>query len=113
MFPLLDTVDPKVNTPVLLTEDFLSKPWIYRYGYMWIGLLAVRQKYYYAWNSAEGANNIWYFGFDGFDENGKALGWETANNINMWDFETAPNIATMSKEWNKKTSLWLTRYVYI
>jgi len=113
MFPLLDTVDPKVNTPILLSVDFLAKPWIYRYAYMWVGLFAVRQKYYYAWNSAEGANNIWYFGFDGFDAEGKSKGWTTASNIDMWKFETAPNVQQMSKEWNQKTSMWLAKYVYI
>jgi hypothetical protein len=33
--------------------------------------------------------------------------------MNIWGFETAPNVQTLSKEWNKKTSDWLTRYVYI
>lgn len=112
-FPLLDTVDPQRNTPTILTEEFLAKPWIYRYGYMWLGLWAVRQKYMLAWTNAEASHNIWYAGFEGFDENGNAKGWSIANNIDMWGFETAPNVQTLSKEWNKKTSLWLTRYVYI
>jgi uncharacterized membrane protein len=33
--------------------------------------------------------------------------------MNIIGFETAPNVSTLSKEWNKKTSLWLTRYVYM
>eukprot|EP00543_Licmophora_paradoxa_P012498 CAMPEP_0202476344 /NCGR_PEP_ID=MMETSP1360-20130828/93374_1 /ASSEMBLY_ACC=CAM_ASM_000848 /TAXON_ID=515479 /ORGANISM="Licmophora paradoxa, Strain CCMP2313" /LENGTH=387 /DNA_ID=CAMNT_0049103547 /DNA_START=311 /DNA_END=1474 /DNA_ORIENTATION=+ len=112
-FPLLDTTDPQKNVPVVLTEQFLANPWPYRYMYQWMGLIAVRQKYYFAWMNAEGAHNIWYAGFDGFDEQGKAKGWETASNMDMIAFETAPNIQTLSKEWNKKTSLWLTKYVYI
>jgi MBOAT, membrane-bound O-acyltransferase family len=112
-FPLLDTVDPQKNTPTILRPDFLMKPWLYRYMYQWCGLLAVRMKYYFAWTCAEGATNMWYAGFDGFDESGTALGWTTAQNLDILKFETAENVQTMSKEWNKKTSLWLTRYVYI
>lgn len=113
MFPLLDTVDPQKNTPVILTEAFMARPWVYRYGYQWIGLIAVRMKYYFGWTNAEGANNIWYAGFDGFDEKGNALGWDAASNIDILGFETAPNVQSMSRDWNKKTSIWLTRYVYI
>lgn len=113
MFPLLDTVDPQKNTPVVVTPEFLEKPWIYRYAYLWIGLFAVREKYYFAWNTAEGANNIWYAGFEGFDDKGQPKGWDISSNVDVVGFETAPNLSTLSKEWNKKTSLWLTRYVYI
>merc|ERR1712176_1689068 len=52
-------------------------------------------------------------GFDGFDEKGNAKGWSVACNANIPGFELASNTASMSKEWNKKTSLWLNRYVYI
>lgn len=60
MFPLLDPDDPQKNPPVLIQPEFLEKAWHYRYAYMWIGLAAIRQKYYFAWNNAEGASNIWY-----------------------------------------------------
>jgi hypothetical protein len=63
--------------------------------------------------NAEGANNIWYAGFEGFDESGNPIGWENSTNIHMVNFELAPNIQTLSREWNKKTSIWLSRYVYI
>lgn len=112
-FPLLDPANPQKNTPLILTAEFLAKPWIYRYGYLWVGLFCVRQKYYFAWKNAEGANNIWYAGFDGFDKEGKALGWENSSNVAIFSFETAPNLQTLTKEWNKKTSIWLTRYVYM
>jgi hypothetical protein len=113
LFPLLDPVDPQKNTPVTLTAEFLKRSWPARFAYMWVGLVVVRQKYYFAWNNAEGSNNIWYAGFEGFDENGNAKGWDNCSNVDIWKFETAPNVQTLSKEWNKKTSLWLTRYVYI
>lgn len=113
IFPMLDPTDPQKNTPAILTPEFLAQPWIKRYAYMWTALLVVRQKYYFAWKNSEGAHNIWYAGFEGFDEAGNIKGWENSSNVNIFEFETASNVQTLSKEWNKKTSLWLTRYVYI
>mmetsp|Transcript_21629 Transcript_21629/g.30537 ORF Transcript_21629/g.30537 Transcript_21629/m.30537 type:complete len:501 (+) Transcript_21629:95-1597(+) len=113
MYPILDPTDPQKNTPAVLSEAVLSQPWVNRYFYLWMSLVAVRQKYYFAWKNAEGALNIWYAGFEGFDEDGKAIGWGNSVNVNIFSFETASNIQTLSKEWNKRTSLWLTRYVYI
>lgn len=112
-FPLLDPVDPQNNLPVTIQPEFLKKPWLYRYAYMWLGLVIVRQKYYFAWHHAEGANNIWYAGFEGFDEKGQPKGWEVASNQDVWGYETATSIQSLSRNWNKKTSAWLTRYVYI
>jgi hypothetical protein len=112
-FPLMDPTDPQGNLPVVLQPEFLEKPWIQRYAYLWVALLILRQKYYFAWKNAEGANNIWFAGFEGFDEQGNVKGWRHAVNMNIIDFETASNIQTLSKEWNQKTSAWLTKYVYI
>jgi hypothetical protein len=114
-FPVLDPTDPQHNTPVIVTDAFIqTNPWWYRLFYCWMGMLMFRQKYYFGWMNAEGAQNIWYAGFDGFDpQTGEALGWETSVNMNILGFELAPDITTLSKEWNKKTSFWLTRYCYI
>jgi len=113
MFPLLDPTDPQNNLPVVVTEEFLKKPWIHRYAYTWLSLFFIRQKYYFAWKNAEGASNIWYAGFEGFDKDGKEIGWEHSNNVDILDFETAPNVKTLSAAWNKKTANWLGRYVYM
>ena len=112
-FPLHDPVDAQGATPTILKDEFLKYDWFYRYAYMWVGLFVFRQKYYFAWKCAEGANNLWYAGFEGFDDQGNVKGWENSANVNIYGFETASNLQTLSKEWNKKTSLWLTRYVYI
>jgi len=113
-FPILDAADPQHSTPAVLTDEMLSKPFYYRYGYAWIALMFVRQKYYFAWKNAEGAQNIWYAGFEGFDEKtGEAKGWENSNNIDVITFETATNLKTLSGAWNKKTANWLARYVYM
>lgn len=112
-FPLLDPTDPQNFLPVVITPEFLKKPWINRYAYSWFALFCIRMKYYFAWKNAEGASNIWYAGFEGFDKDGKAKGWENSNNVDILDFETAPNIKTLSAAWNKKTANWLGRYVYM
>lgn len=93
--------------------SLISRPWYYRYAYKWIALFSIREKYYFAWSNAEGANNIWYAGFEGFDEKGNAKGGGNSNNIDVIGFETAPNLPSLSKGWNKKTSSWLARYVYM
>jgi MBOAT, membrane-bound O-acyltransferase family len=112
-FPLLDMIDPQKNTPYVLQSAFLERPFLLRFFHCWMGLLCVRQKYYFGWKNAEGAQNIWYAGFDGWDENGQSKGWDTSSNVDILGFELAPDVQKMSKNWNKKTSFWLTRYVYI
>ena len=103
-FPLLDTMDPQRNTPFILKSEFLNRPFYLRVLHSWLGLFALREKYYFAWKNAEGAQNIWYAGFDGWDEKGNEKGWETSSNVDIIAFETAPDISKLSKNWNKKTS---------
>jgi hypothetical protein len=112
-FPLMDPVDGQKNEPVMITAEFLAKPLLHRYAYCWIGLLFLRMKYYFAWKNAEGANNIWYAGFDGFDADGKAKGWTNACNIDIFGFEFGHNLKNISAAWNKKTANWLGRYIYM
>jgi hypothetical protein len=112
-FPLLDPTDPQNFTPVVITAEFLKKPWVSRFAYSWVALFFIRMKYYFAWKNAEGACNIWYAGFEGFDEDGNPKGWENSNNVDMFEFETASNVKTLSAAWNKKTANWLGRYVYM
>mmetsp|Transcript_7988 Transcript_7988/g.22950 ORF Transcript_7988/g.22950 Transcript_7988/m.22950 type:complete len:501 (+) Transcript_7988:100-1602(+) len=112
-YPLLDPADPQHSTPAVLTEEFLKNGILYRFAYLWFGLFGIRNKYYFGWKNAEGANNVWYAGFDGFDDKGEPIGWDAACNLDIIGFELAPDIQHMSKEWNKKTSNWLTRYIYI
>lgn len=113
MFPLLNPEDPQQLTPIIISEEFLQNNFFYRYAYYWVGLAGLRQKYYFAWFNAEGACNIWYAGFAGFNEKGESKGWDTYNNMDVLGFELAPDVQNMTKNWNKKTSNWLTRYVYI
>lgn len=109
-FPILDPSDPQHNSPPWVKAHL---PFLKRYCYQWVALFFCRQKYYFAWKNAEGANNIWFAGYEGRDEDAKIIGWDHANNVDIVAFETAPNIKICSAAWNKKTSNWLTRYVYM
>jgi hypothetical protein len=91
----------------------MTNPFYYRLFYAWMGLFALREKYYFGWKNAEGAQNLWFAGFEGWDDEGNEKGWELSNNMDILTFETAPDISIMSKSWNKKTSAWLSRYVYM
>lgn len=113
MFPLLNPSDPQNADPILLGEEMMAKPVYRRYAYSWLALFFIRFKYYFAWMNAEGANNIWYAGFEGFDAKGEPKGWQISNNIDVIRFETAPNLKTLTAAWNKKTANWLAKYVYI
>lgn len=112
-FPLLDPSDPQHALPIVISEEYLQKPWFHRYAYSWVALAFIRFKYYFAWKNAEGACNIYYCGFEGFDEKGEAKGWEHSNNIDIFAFETAPNLKSLTAAWNKKTANWLGRYIYM
>ena len=75
-FPIMDPSDPQSNAPVFIAAGsgwsaHDGTPWHLRYGYQWLALFCIRFKYYFAWKNAEGANNIWYAGFEGFDEKGE------------------------------------------
>lgn len=113
MFPFLDTVDPQKNTPAIISSQLLSKPFFSRLMYSTFSSWIVRYKYFFGWKNAEGANNIWYVGFEGFNEKGEALGWGAANNMDIFAFETATNIKDLTAAWNTKTAHWLKNYVHI
>lgn len=97
----------------LYSKDFIaSTSYLYRYLFMYMALLGDRLKYYFAWKVAEGASILGGFGFEGFDSQGKAKGWGGVENVNIVGCETAPNVQTLSRNWNKRTQGWLERYTY-
>ena len=69
--------------------DFIaSHSMYYRYGFTWVVLMGDRFKYYFAWKVAEGASILAGFGFEGFDANGKPIGWKGVENIDIPSFES-------------------------
>lgn len=81
-----------------------------------MALLGERFKYYFAWKIAEGSSVLAGFGFEGYttEKDGKVVpkGWRGVENIEIISFETAANIQTLSRSWNKRTQGWLERYTY-
>ena len=98
---------------MIYNSNFIqSNGYLYRYIYLIVALFAERLKYYFAWKIAEGSSILGGFGFEGFDKSDKPIGWKGVENIDMIGFETAPNIQTLSRVWNKRTQGWLERYTY-
>ena len=114
IIPLLDVNDPQRSLPPIVTGDFMKNHWVYRFSYSCLAVFFTRQKYYFAWKNAEGACNIYYVGFQGFnDKDGTVKGWDHSCNMDIIEHETAPNVGTSTASWNKKTANWLKRYVYM
>jgi len=84
-----------------------------RFIYLLIAMFGERLKFYFAWKIAEGASILAGFGFEGYDKSGKVIGWKGVENIDMIGFETAPNVQTATRVWNKRTQGWLERYTYM
>ena len=81
--------------------NVLSNPDLSIIGYI-IAFSVFKAKLYFIWKYVESANNIWFAGFN----------MDVSSNVDIWDIETAPNLSTFTKRWNKKTAEWLNRYVY-
>ena len=75
-------------------------------------LLGDRFKFYFAWKVAEGASVLAGFGFEGFGDNGKEIGWKGVENIDIIGFEQATCVRNLTRCWNKRTQKWLERYTY-
>jgi len=93
-------------------EHIAKHDMYYRYVFLWVALLAERFKYYFAWKVAEGSSVLAGFGFQGYDKDGKVIGWQGVENIDIVAFETASSVQILSKAWNKRTQGWLQRYTY-
>ena len=103
-FPL-----PNCYNPQWIAEN---PSMVYRYLFTWAALFADRLKYYFAWKVAEGASVLGGFGFQGYDKEGKVVGWSGVENIEILGFEMATNVQNLSRAWNKRTQGWLERYTY-
>ena len=90
-----------------------SRPSYMNYLWATVALIGEKQKYYFAWKVAEAASVAAGFGFEGFDEKtGRSKGYGGVANVDVLRFETATNIQTISRNWNKRTQGWLERYSF-
>ncbi|GMH77461.1 hypothetical protein TrST_g9208 [Triparma strigata] len=116
-FPLTNTVSQKLRPYPLEGDTSLYTLGFWKgYAFLFISLGFNRSKYYFAWKNAQGSCNTWYAGFEGhekeYQKDAAIQGWELTNNVDLWRCETASNVQMGTKFWNKKTALWLNRYVY-
>lgn len=101
--------------PVKMLYDknwIATLPYYERYGRLMVAMLTERFKFYFAWKIAEGASILGGFGFEGYNADGKEKGWKGVENIDIIGFETATNVQSISRHWNKRTQGWLERYTY-
>ncbi|GMI10421.1 hypothetical protein TrRE_jg8056 [Triparma retinervis] len=111
--PVMDPDDPQKNLPIPLIQYRSGEHILNRWIYFFVAAGCNRFKYYFAWKNAEGACNVWFAGFEGFDDKGEAIEeWGASENVDIWLCETASNVQMGTKFWNKKTALWLNRYIY-
>eukprot|EP01041_Mallomonas_annulata_P009825 gene9825-20433_t len=104
------------NFPIhkVISTDFINSNNIFsRYLYTWIAIYGIRFKFYFAWKIAEAASTLAGFGFEGYDEQGHVKGWRGVQNVDILALETATNMQTIVRQWNKRTQGWLERYVYL
>lgn len=92
--------------------DFMSASPVFRFAHAFFSLFITRMKYYFAWKVAEGASILAGFGFEGYDAEGKVIGWGGVSNVDPIAYESAANITLLSRAWNKRTQGWLERYTY-
>jgi hypothetical protein len=83
-----------------------------RFVRLMLAIMADRCKFYFAWKVAEGASIMAGFGFEGYDAQGRELGWRGVENVDIVNFETSVNMQQFTRHWNKRTQGWLERYTY-
>ena len=70
-----------------LDDEFVKSTSIfYKIWYLNVSTTMERFKYYFAWIFSDAICNNAGFGFNGFDENGKAR-WNLMTNVNLWEVE--------------------------
>lgn len=107
-------ITPLYKLTTLYDKEFIAT---HNFGervvHLLLAMFGERQKYYFAWKVAEGASIMAGFGFEGYTSDAtKTPGFSGVENIDIIGFETATNIATATRVWNKRTQGWLERYTY-
>ncbi|PVD32266.1 hypothetical protein C0Q70_07699 [Pomacea canaliculata] len=95
----------------LLSQEFYEKSFLEKNLYILVCMTCARYKYYFAWILGEAINVAAGFGFNGYDENGKAK-WDLVDNVNVWVVEFGDSLKVNIDGWNQKTLVWLRRVVY-
>jgi len=94
----------------LITEEGLSKPFLYRLIYLTITGIICRFKFYVAWTLAEASYNLVGVGYNGVTAKGTPL-WNGIVNASV-KLELSENMNSMVNHWNIRTTLWLRHSIY-
>lgn len=74
--------------PHIIADRYASMG-IIQWSFFWFFIIFIqRVQYYYAWVVADGICNLSGFGFNGFDENGKAK-WDLVTNVDPYKVEVS------------------------
>ncbi|KAI8069350.1 MBOAT, membrane-bound O-acyltransferase family-domain-containing protein [Gongronella butleri] len=109
---ILVTCGPKYNFDVLLKAEWESMPYLKRLAFIQVVAFVSRCKYYAVWLLSEGACVLCGFGFNGYDDKGRAK-WDRLTNINVARVELAQSLKEYGDNWNMATNRWLKHYVYL
>ncbi|KAJ3080235.1 lysophospholipid acyltransferase, partial [Quaeritorhiza haematococci] len=103
----------------LLDPKFQASPFWYRFLFINLASFVARTKYYGAWKLSEGVCNLVGVGYNGVDEQKKAVNgspihkWNRVQNVAIRRIELGENIKGISGSWNINTGEWLRNYVYL
>lgn len=90
-----------------MPQAFDGWSFCHRAAYLLAAAFLVRQKYYFAWKLAEGANQL--FGI-ARTENGT---WDGACNVRPVAVELAASAKDVADNWNLCTNAWTRNYIYL
>eukprot|EP00007_Cunea_sp_BSH-02190019_P003717 CAMPEP_0174237496 /NCGR_PEP_ID=MMETSP0417-20130205/8402_1 /TAXON_ID=242541 /ORGANISM="Mayorella sp, Strain BSH-02190019" /LENGTH=509 /DNA_ID=CAMNT_0015316259 /DNA_START=69 /DNA_END=1594 /DNA_ORIENTATION=+ len=100
-----------------LKEDaFFTRPFYFRFIFVWVSTSLKRFNYYTAWGLAETAFIACGLGYNGpVDPKDATKGhkWNRVASYQLLDVEFAPNIRSTVMFWNMRTQQWLANYVYL
>jgi lysophospholipid acyltransferase len=98
------------NFHYLISQEGLSKPFLYRVLYLNITGVVCRFKFYIAWTLAEASYNLVGIGYSGMSKKDKPI-WSGIENANV-KLEFSENINSLVNHWNVRTTLWLRHCIY-
>jgi lysophospholipid acyltransferase len=99
--------------PIDLALPFFAEAPVWeKVGRLYVHISSARMKYYFGWFLAEASCISSGFGYSGKDKKGN-LKWDRAVNAYPVAVELAPNIRTITDNWNLGTATWLKHYIYL
>ncbi|KAF2666381.1 MBOAT family protein [Microthyrium microscopicum] len=106
-------MSPIYTTDLLLSDEFLTYPFIRRVWNLHLFGFAARTKYYGVWALTEGACILSGIGYSGFNVKTGHANWDRVVNVKPLEIETAQNTRAYIGAWNINTNNWLRNYIFL